>query len=99
MLQIIIISFPSVNMGYYSDYLYVYDGYSTLAPRIALVTGSQSPLNYRTSQRYMFVRFTSGTSSSYSGFNATYIAYIEPGTYMRMTYDYGVFTAFTLRCK
>jgi CUB domain len=72
-------------MDYYSDYVYVYDGYNTSAPLIALVTGSQSSLNYRTSQRYMFVRFTSGASSSYTGFNATYIAYIEPSTYMRMT--------------
>jgi hypothetical protein len=79
-LQIIVISFPVIDVSY-ADRVYIYDGYNESAPLLADVTGAQNSLQYyRTSQRYMFVKFTSGSSvSSYTGFNATFLSYLEPG--------------------
>jgi CUB domain len=81
-LQTVTIVFSSFDTAYYRDFVYVYDGYNTSARLLATVTGYYpSNLTYTTSQRFMFIRFTSGTSSGYSGFYATYMISVQPGFY------------------
>jgi CUB domain len=79
-LQTVTIVFSSFNIAFYNDFVYVYDGYNTSASLLASVTGYYSSnLTYTSSQRFMFIRFTSSIYSGYSGFYATYMISVPPG--------------------
>ena len=64
-------------MDWFSDQVHLYDGVDTSAPLLASLSDSlASPEAYTSTQRYMYVRFTTDVSFmtdriSY-GFNATY---------------------------
>jgi CUB domain len=63
------------------DYVYLYDGSSESDPMIIDYTGSYRALlpTWMTSQRYMFIRFTSDTSFASRGFDAIYTS-VPPTT-------------------
>ena len=79
-MQTVTIVFSSFYTAYYNDYVYIYDGNNTSTSLLASLTGFYySNLTYTTSQRFMFVRFTSSVSDAYSGFYASYMISLPPG--------------------
>ena len=66
--------FTSFYTEFYADYVTLYDGFSLSAPLIASISGRDYSSSFHaSSQRYMYIVFTSDSSSnSYSGFSATY---------------------------
>lgn len=79
MWQIITFTLTAFYTEYYGDYFYIYDGYNTSAPVLAALSGSWSSSTWRSTQRFMFIRFTSNSYTTYSGFNATYSVLSIPG--------------------
>jgi hypothetical protein len=74
--QIIILRFVYFYTQYSYDYVRLHDGRTSSSSQLASLSGSSSTsTSYRSTQRYMFVTFTSSSSSTYRGFNATYSAY------------------------
>jgi len=55
------------------DFVLLYDGFDTSANQLAILSGSvYSPYGYTTTQSYMYIRFTSDTSVTSTGFSAIY---------------------------
>jgi len=55
------------------DYVKLYDGYDSSKPLIAILYGSiDLSLPYTSTQRYMFITFTSDETITSSGFSANY---------------------------
>ena len=73
----IVLSAPPFKL---TDYVYIYDGFSTTAPLLVTLSGSmEAPLlSYVSSQQYVFIRFVSNNSVAYKGFNMTFES-IEQG--------------------
>ena len=62
------------------DSLDIYDGSSSSAQLVASLSGSyDSPLFVISTQRYMFVRFTTDDAVVSNGFNVTFISTYSPG--------------------
>lgn len=71
--QVITLNFRVFNLESDYDNVILYDGIDTSAPLIASLSGSPiSSSAYTSTQRYMFLRFTSDSSVTYVGFYATY---------------------------
>jgi CUB domain len=71
--QFVTLSFSDFYTESYSDYVYIYNGYNTSSSLLATLSGSYySSTSYTTTQRYMFVMFSSNGYSTYSGFRASY---------------------------
>jgi hypothetical protein len=62
------------------DALILFDGDSVKAPRIAVLSGSPVPVprGLNSTQRFMFVRFSSDSVTTAIGFNATYTSRAFP---------------------
>lgn len=82
MFQIIILDFDDFNTESCCDYVEIYDGSNSKAPLIKTLFGTFTtpPGGYNSSQRYMFVKFTSDSSTVRRGFSARYLS--EPGQIM-----------------
>ena len=69
------ISFSSFSTESGYDFVYLYDGSSTGATLLAQLSGSSlSTYTYTSSQQYMYVKFTSDTSTTSTGFTAALLA-------------------------
>lgn len=74
-IQVVFLIFDYFNTQTGSDFLYIYDGSnSAVYPLLDTLHGSYSPVPgpYSSTQRYMFLRFTSDASTNSAGFSATY---------------------------
>lgn len=78
-MQIILLDFDDFNTESCCDYVEIYDGSNSKAPLIRTLSGTFTtpPGGFSSSQRYMFVEFTSDSSIVRRGFSARYIS--EPG--------------------
>jgi CUB domain len=71
--QVIALSFWVFSTQGYADQVLLFDGVDTFAPLFASLSGSLASSQAHTStQRYMYVRFTSDGEVTDIGFNATY---------------------------
>lgn len=71
--QVITLSFQVFNTESCCDRVMLYDGIDASAPLLVSLSGTVSPTSYYSStQRYMYVSFTSDSSVTAIGFNATY---------------------------
>jgi len=55
--------------------VYIYDGFDTSAPLVKNLTGDynlSAPINVTTTQRFMYIRFTSDVSGVAGGFSTTF---------------------------
>jgi CUB domain len=67
------LSFSYFYTESYFDFVYIYNGNDTSGSLLAGLSGSiSSSLSYTTTQRYMFVMFSSNGYTTYGGFNASY---------------------------
>ncbi|MBK6953142.1 MAG: hypothetical protein IPH24_14185 [Crocinitomicaceae bacterium] len=66
------VSFSSFNVELNYDYLYIYDGPTTVSPLIGTYTGTNSPGTFSTSSGSVTFRFTSDLSTVAPGFLASY---------------------------
>ena len=71
--QVITLSFQVFETESCCDHVWVYDGIDTSAPLFAKLSGSLEPSEaFKSTQRYLFVRFSSNRRETAIGFNATY---------------------------
>jgi hypothetical protein len=61
--------------------MYLYDGFDPSAPLIRKLDGDYSGItvSYTTTQRYMFIRFTSDYATANRGFSAT-VSFVSPSS-------------------
>lgn len=68
-----LITFHAFRTESASDVVYIFDGNITTSPILATLFGVVAPgAVYRSSGRYMLVRFTSNSVEEYGGFNASF---------------------------
>jgi trimeric autotransporter adhesin len=71
--QVITLSFRVFDTESCCDRVMLYDGMDALAPLLASLSGiALTTPNYTSTQRYMYVSFTSDSSVTSIGFNATF---------------------------
>lgn len=72
--QLVKLDFYYFNAETDADFVYIYDGMNESAPIMVRLSGTYctTPGSYVTTQRYMFVRFTSNGDTNFDGFGATY---------------------------
>ena len=70
--QSVRLSFSSFSTESGYDYVRVYDGESTSARHMGAFSGSSTPSTQTSSQRYMFIRFTTDGSSTGTGWAASW---------------------------
>ena len=72
--QVVTLNFEYIQTETDADFVYIYDGDSDSAPLIGRLHGYYCvpPRALTTTQKYMFIRFTSDDSVSSGGFSASY---------------------------
>jgi trimeric autotransporter adhesin len=71
--KVITLSFRVFDTESCCDRVMLYDGMDALAPLLASLSGiALTTPNYTSTQRYMYVSFTSDSSVTSIGFNATF---------------------------
>jgi CUB domain len=75
--QVVTLNFYAFSTESCCDFVTLYDGYDSSATQLAAISGRPtfSGSGYSTTQRYMYITFTSDSSSSWSGFSATYSSF------------------------
>jgi hypothetical protein len=74
-LQLVVIVFKDFKTEDCCDIVELFDGDTVKAPSIATLSGSYSsdaPLRFNSTQRFMFIKFTTDDAVAYSGFTATF---------------------------
>jgi len=96
---VVTLEFTQFSTEQCCDEVFIYDGDSTKAQLIATLNGQLAPptQRYVSTQRYMFVRFTSDATITNSGFSATYTSPTSPCSPtdrpLRLTGASGTFTS------
>jgi len=70
--EVITLRFENFSTENCCDKVRLYDGNEISAPLLAELSGPVTPSSYASSQRYLYVRFTSDNSVQHKGFSASY---------------------------
>jgi CUB domain len=74
--QFVLLTFNTLSTEDDYDFVYIFDGIDSTDDQLMVGQLSRhhwnSMPNYLTSQRYMFIRFTSNSNNQFQGFEATY---------------------------